>query len=116
VLSPLDAEFGEAIPQEVVALDGKALRRAMNKSQTPRYIVSAWAKSTVWYWVTESGRKEHEITAVPELLRVLELAGCIVTVDAMGCQKKIAKEIIEADADYVLALKRQPGERECIRR
>ena len=49
--------------------------------------------------------KSNEITALPELLRVLELSGCIVTVDAMGCQKKIAKEIIEADADYVLALK-----------
>jgi predicted transposase YbfD/YdcC len=49
--------------------------------------------------------KSNEITAVPELLRVLELNGCIVTVDAMGCQKKTAKEIIEADADYVLALK-----------
>ena len=46
-----------------------------------------------------------EITAVPDLLRVLELSGCIVTLDAMGCQKNIAKEIIEADADYVLALK-----------
>jgi predicted transposase YbfD/YdcC len=49
--------------------------------------------------------KSNEITAVPELLRVLELAGCIITLDAMGCQKKVAKEIIEADADYVLALK-----------
>ena len=49
--------------------------------------------------------KSNEITAVPELLRVLELSGCIVTTDAMGCQKKIAREIIEADADYVLALK-----------
>jgi predicted transposase YbfD/YdcC len=49
--------------------------------------------------------KSNEITAVPELLRVLELGGCIVTLDAMGCQKQIAKEIIEADADYVLALK-----------
>jgi predicted transposase YbfD/YdcC len=49
--------------------------------------------------------KSNEITAVPRLLRALELAGCIVTIDAMGCQKRIAKEIIEADADYVLALK-----------
>jgi predicted transposase YbfD/YdcC len=49
--------------------------------------------------------KSNEITAVPELLRVLELSGCIVTIDAMGCQKKIAQEIVEADADYVLALK-----------
>jgi predicted transposase YbfD/YdcC len=49
--------------------------------------------------------KSNEITAVPELLRVLVLAGCIVTTDAMGCQKKIAREVIETDADYVLALK-----------
>jgi predicted transposase YbfD/YdcC len=49
--------------------------------------------------------KSNEISAVPELLRVLELSGCIVTIDAMGCQKKIAREIIESDADYVLALK-----------
>ncbi len=49
--------------------------------------------------------KSNEITAVPRLLRVLELSGCIVTLDAMGCQKKIAKEIVEADADYVLVLK-----------
>jgi len=49
--------------------------------------------------------KSNEITALPVLLRVLELSGCIVTVDAMGCQKKIAREIIESDADYVLALK-----------
>ena len=49
--------------------------------------------------------KSNEITALPLLLRALELAGCIVTTDAMGCQKKVAKEIIEADADYVLALK-----------
>jgi len=49
--------------------------------------------------------KSNEIKAIPELLRVLELSGCIVTLDAMGCQKKIAREIIEADAHYVLALK-----------
>ena len=49
--------------------------------------------------------KSNEITDVPELLPVLELAGCIVTLDPMGCQKKIAREILEADADYVLALK-----------
>jgi predicted transposase YbfD/YdcC len=53
--------------------------------------------------------KSNEITAVPQLLRVLELAGCIVTLDAMGCQKNIAKEITEADADYVLALKGNQG-------
>jgi predicted transposase YbfD/YdcC len=91
---------------EVVALDGKTVRRALNQGEDFRVIVSAWA--------TESGLllgqrkvrdKSNEITAVPELLRALELAGCIVTADAMHCQRNIAKEIIEADAHYVLALK-----------
>jgi predicted transposase YbfD/YdcC len=96
----------QAIPQEIVALDGKALRRAMNKSESPKYVVSAWAESNnLVLGQLKVEEKSNEITALPELLRVLELAGCIVTVDAMGCQKKIAKEIIEADADYVLALK-----------
>ena len=96
----------QAVAQEVVALDGKALRRALNQSQSPQYVVSAWAESNelvLGQWKVEE--KSNEITALPELLRVLELAGCIVTIDAMGCQKKIAREIIESDADYVLALK-----------
>jgi predicted transposase YbfD/YdcC len=96
----------EAVPQEIVALDGKALRRALNKDQRVKYVVSAWAESNgLVLGQLKVADKSNEITAVPELLRVLELSGCIVTTDAMGCQKKIAKEIIEADADYVLALK-----------
>jgi len=95
---------------EVVALDGKTVRRALNRGEDARVIVSAWA--------TESGlllgqrkvkNKSNEITAVPELLRALELAGCIVTADALHCQKDIAREIVEADADYVLALKGNQG-------
>ena len=95
---------------EVVALDGKSVRRALNRGEDFRVIVSAWA--------TESGLllgqrkvrdKSNEITVVPELLQALELAGCIVTADAMHCQKNIAKEIIEADADFVLALKGNQG-------
>jgi len=96
----------QAVAQEIVALDGKALRRALNRDESPKYVVSAWAESNnLVLGQLKVEEKSNEITAVPELLRVLELAGCIVTVDAMGCQKKIAKEIIEADADYVLALK-----------
>ena len=96
----------EAVPQEIVALDGKALRRALNQGQSVKYVVSAWAESNgLVLGQMKVADKSNEITAVPELLRVLELSGCIVTLDAMGCQKKIAKEIIEADADYVLALK-----------
>jgi predicted transposase YbfD/YdcC len=96
----------QAVAQEVVALDGKALRRALNRDQSVKYVVSAWAESNgLVLGQLKVADKSNEITALPELLRVLELAGCIVTVDAMGCQKNIAKEIIEADADYVLALK-----------
>jgi predicted transposase YbfD/YdcC len=96
----------QAVPQEIVALDGKALRRALAKDQSVQYIVSAWAESNgLVLGQLKVADKSNEITAVPELLRVLELSGCIVTLDAMGCQKKIAKEIVEADADYVLALK-----------
>src|SRR5580704_9144714 len=95
-----------AVPQEIVALDGKALRRAMDKDQSIKYIVSAWAEGNgLVLGQLKVADKSNEITAVPELLRVLELSGCIVTTDAMGCQRKIAKEIVEADADYVLALK-----------
>ncbi len=96
----------QAVAQEIVALDGKALRRALNADQSVKYVVSAWAESNgLVLGQLKVADKSNEITALPELLRVLELSGCIVTVDAMGTQKKIAKEIIEADADYVLALK-----------
>jgi predicted transposase YbfD/YdcC len=96
----------QAVSQEIVALDGKALRRALNKDENAKYVVSAWAESNgLVLGQMKVDEKSNEITAVPQLLRALELAGCIVTLDAMGCQKKIAKEIIEADADYVLALK-----------
>jgi len=96
----------QAIQREIVALDGKALRRASNKKEPLKYVVSAWADSNnLVLGQLKVTDKSNEITAVPELLRVLELSGCIVTLDAMGCQKKIAKEIMEADADYVLALK-----------
>ena len=94
------------VEKEIVAMDGKALRRALNKGQALPYIVSAWAVDNgLVLGQMKVAEKSNEITAVPELLRALELAGCVVTLDAMGCQKKIAKEIIEADADYVLALK-----------
>jgi predicted transposase YbfD/YdcC len=96
----------QAVDREIVAVDGKALRRAMNRKENLKYVVSAWADSNnLVLGQLKVTDKSNEITAVPELLRVLELSGCIVTLDAMGCQKKIAKEIIEADADYVLALK-----------
>jgi predicted transposase YbfD/YdcC len=96
----------KAVAGEIVALDGKALRRAGRKGQAARYVVNAWASANgLVLGQLKVDEKSNEITALPPLLRALELAGCIVTIDAMGCQKKIAQEIIEADADYVLALK-----------
>jgi predicted transposase YbfD/YdcC len=96
----------QAVAQEIVALDGKALRRALRRGQSARYVVSAWAhENGLVLGQLKVADKSNEITALPPLLRALELAGCIVTIDAMGCQKRIAREIIEADADYVLALK-----------
>jgi predicted transposase YbfD/YdcC len=95
-----------AVSGEIVALDGKALRRALDQGQALPYVVSAWAVSNgLVLGQLKVAEKSNEITAVPELLRALELKGCIVTLDAMGCQKKIAKQIIDSDADYVLALK-----------
>ena len=95
-----------AVSEEIVALDGKALRRALANGQSEPVLVSAWARENgLVLGQLQVSAKSNEITAVPELLRALELAGCIVTLDAMGCQKNIAKEIKEADAEYVLALK-----------
>jgi len=95
---------------EVVAIDGKALRRARNAKDEVRMIVSAWATSSgLTLGQNAVAAKSNEITAVPELLRSLELAGCIVTLDALHCQKQTAREIHEADAEYVLALKANQG-------
>ena len=75
----------EALSGEVVSIDGKALRQAIDKGQSPKVIVSAWAAGNgLVLGQRKVEDKSNEITAVPELLRSLELAGCIVTLDAMG--------------------------------
>lgn len=94
------------LKDDTVAIDGKALRRALNDGDSIPYIVSAWAsENALVLGQVKVKDKSNEITAIPELLRVLELQGCIVTMDAMGCQKDIAAKIIKKQADYVLALK-----------
>ena len=96
--------------EEVVALDGKALRRARDENGGLPYIVSAWAsRNGLTLGQVKVNDKSNEITAIPELLRVLGLAGCIVTIDAMGCQKKIAQKIFDQKAHYVLSLKGNQG-------
>jgi len=95
----------------VVAIDGKRLRGASKQSDNPIHLVNAFATANGLalghYKVSD---KSNEITAIPALLKLLSLEGCIVTIDAMGCQKEIAKEIIEGKADYVLALKENHAE------
>jgi len=82
------------------------LRRALNEGASIPYIVSAWASQNgLVLGQVKVDDKSNEITAIPELLRVLDVNGCIVTIDAMGCQKEIAAQIADKKADYVLALK-----------
>lgn len=93
---------------EVVPIDGKTLRRSHDASanKAALHLVSAWAAengAVLGQVATEE--KSNEITAIPELIRKLELAGCIVTIDAMDCQTEIAREIRQNKADYVLAAK-----------
>ncbi len=93
---------------EIVAIDGKTLRRSHDnsKGKTAIHMVNAWARNNrVALGQIRTKDKSNEITAIPELLKILELKGCIVTIDAMGCQKEIAKKIVEKKADYVLAVK-----------
>jgi predicted transposase YbfD/YdcC len=91
---------------EVVAIDGKTARRAYEKSGNPLHIVSAFATANgITLGQRATDRKSNEITAIPRLLKTLQINGCIITIDAMGCQKEIAKTILEQGADYVLAVK-----------
>jgi predicted transposase YbfD/YdcC len=94
--------------REVVPIDGKTLRHSYDTElgQSAIHIVSAWAASNrLVLGQLKVSEKSNEITAIPELLDVLDIADCIVTIDALGCQKEIASRIIEKDADYVLAVK-----------
>lgn len=97
---------------EIVPIDGKCLRRSHDQSsgKAAIYMVSAWAASNrLVLGQRKTDEKSNEITAIPELLRRLALQGCIVTIDAIGCQTHIAHQIIEQEADYVLALKGNQG-------
>jgi predicted transposase YbfD/YdcC len=95
-----------ALAGDVVAIDGKALRRALDEGDAIPYMVSAWASENgLALGQVKVNDKSNEIAAIPELLQVLDLQGSIVTIDAMGCQKDIAAQIVDKKADYVLALK-----------
>ena len=96
------------IPGEVIAIDGKTLRRshARGKGLAALHLVSAWATANrVVLGQVATDAKSNEITAIPQVLDLLRLSGCIVTIDAMGCQSAIAAQIVAQGGDYVLALK-----------
>ena len=92
--------------QGVVAIDGKTLRGSRDGARSPLHIVSAWAcQSSLLLGQVQTDKKSNEITAIPELLKLLSIKGCIVTIDAMGCQKAITQANIDSQADYMLSLK-----------
>lgn len=97
---------------QIVPIDGKTLRRSHDRSanKSAIHMVSAWAsQNRVVLGQVKTDEKSNEITAIPKLLRILDVNGCIVTIDAMGCQKKIAEQIIDQGGDYVLGLKGNQG-------
>lgn len=93
---------------EVVAIDGKTLRRSFQNADRTAFVhmVSAWAAGNrMVLGQIKTDEKSNEITAIPRLLELLQLKGCLVTIDAMGCQQEIATKIIDREADYMLAVK-----------
>ncbi len=93
---------------QVVALDGKTVRRSHDQTNKKKaiHVVSAWATANHLVLAQQKvDEKSNEITAIPELLRLLDISGCIITIDAMGAQTEIAEQIIAQEADYLLAIK-----------
>jgi len=104
--------ISEVTEGEVVAIDGKTLRRSFDRasSKAAIHMVSAWAsKNSLVLGQVKTEEKSNEITAIPKLLEILHLEGCIVTIDAMGCQKAIVQAIVDKGADYVISLKGNQG-------
>jgi predicted transposase YbfD/YdcC len=101
-------DLHEITAGQIVAIDGKTLRRSFDTatSKSAIHMVSAWATSNlISLGQVIVDQKSNEITAIPKLLEILEISGCLVTIDAMGCQTAIAQAIVDAGANYVLAVK-----------
>jgi predicted transposase YbfD/YdcC len=129
ILATLDTEAFErcfvawvaaqtGVPAEVVAIDGKTVRRSGSKTskkkkkdlEGPIHIVSAFAaRQRLVLGQVKVGEKSNEIVAIPKLLGMLKIEGAVVTIDAMGCQRDIAQTILDKKADYILALKGNQG-------
>ena len=105
------ARFAETC-QGVIAIDGKVVRRSFDDAgaKSPLHMVSAWGcEQRLVLAQIATDAKSNEITAVPKLLEMLSLKGCIVTVDALNCQRNIAQQIVDQGGDYALALKGNQG-------
>ena len=112
---PADESDAEKSPRQI-AIDGKCLRRSHDhrRGLGPLYLVNAWATDQgIALGQLAAEEKSNEITAIPQLLDQLDLTGAVVTIDAAGCQKNIADEIISGGGDYVLALKGNQGNLHC---
>lgn len=104
--------ISEVTEGEVVAIDGKTLRGSFDRASKKAAItmVSAWASKTgLVLGQVKTDAESNEITAIPKLLEILHLQGCLVTIDAIGCQREIVKHIIDKGADYVISLKKNQG-------
>ena len=104
----LAADVDDSVQQRHIAIDGKTLRRSHDSKAKlgPLHVVSAWASvSGITLGQMATDQKSNEITAIPQLLDLIDIEDTIITIDAAGCQKNIAAKIIDKKADYVLALK-----------
>jgi predicted transposase YbfD/YdcC len=112
------AQADEDGPARLVAIDGKTCRRSHDAAHGlgPLHIVSAWASEEgIALGQVATDQKSNEITAIPLLLEQIELQGALVTIDAIGCQKEIARDIVDGGGDFVIALKdNQPKLREAV--
>ena len=100
------------VPADVIAIDGKTLRRSYQKkgAKAPIHMVSAFAaRQRLVLGQIKVAEKSNEIVAIPKLLDMMAIEGAIVTIDAMGCQREVAEKILDKKADYVLALKGNQG-------
>lgn len=106
------ADLATLTEGEVIAIDGKCLRRSIDQSSKKAaiYMVSAFAQqNSMVLGQTKVDDKSNEITAIPRLLARLDIAGAVISIDAMGCQTKIAEQVVDQGADYVLSLKGNQG-------
>jgi len=102
----------EPSPQKVIAIDGKALRRSHDRKNKlgALFLVSAWSvENGVSLGQLATEAKSNEITAIPELIENIDVSGAIVTIDAAGCQKNIASQVIDGGGDYIFSLKGNQG-------